>query len=192
MLPPGMALLCVGPRAVAAERERWQGRRSFWDWHRIIGGNAAAILPVHPGHPAAVRAARGRHHAARRGPGRCLRAPRAAGERRPALPLTPGDSRILCETRPIVSNSLTAVVTPEGIDSGEVHADRPRALTISLSGSGWGAVRGKIFRIGHLGALNELEVLGTLGGVEMALEAGVPVQLGPGVAAAQQYLLETA
>jgi alanine-glyoxylate transaminase/serine-glyoxylate transaminase/serine-pyruvate transaminase len=54
-------------------------------------------------------------------------------------------------------------------------------------GVGLGQVRGKIFRIGHLGALNELEVLGTLGGVEMALaEAGVPIELGAGVAAAQR------
>jgi alanine-glyoxylate transaminase/serine-glyoxylate transaminase/serine-pyruvate transaminase len=53
-------------------------------------------------------------------------------------------------------------------------------------GLGLGRLSDRAFRIGHLGSLNELEVLATLGGVEMALhEVGVPIQLGAGVAAAQ-------
>ena len=92
----------------------------------------------------------------------------------------------LCEDPAEVSNSLTAVVTPDGIDSGDVMKIARERYDLAL-GVGLGRVRGKIFRIGHLGALNELEVLGTLGGVEMALaEAGVPIELGAGVAAAQR------
>jgi len=85
----------------------------------------------------------------------------------------------LCGTPREVSNTLTAVVTPDGIDSGDVMKIARERYDLAL-GVGLGRVRGKIFRIGHLGALNELEVLATLGGVEMALaEAGVPIELGP-------------
>ena len=60
-------------------------------------------------------------------------------------------------------------------------------------GKGLGKVKGKIFRIGHLGSLNEMELLGGLAGVEMSLKSfGVNVPLGAGLSAAQGYLLETA
>ena len=75
---------------------------------------------------------------------------------------------------------------PVGLDSDAViHVARER-FNLDL-GVGLARIKGRVFRIGHLGALNELEVLATLGGVEMALvEAGVPIQLGAGVAAAQR------
>jgi alanine-glyoxylate transaminase/serine-glyoxylate transaminase/serine-pyruvate transaminase len=61
-------------------------------------------------------------------------------------------------------------------------------LNLAL-GVGLGKLKGKVFRIGHLGWLGDLEVLGTLAGVELALQyAGFGVTLGTGVAAAQQYL----
>jgi alanine-glyoxylate transaminase/serine-glyoxylate transaminase/serine-pyruvate transaminase len=51
---------------------------------------------------------------------------------------------------------------------------------------------GKLFRIGHLGDLNELMLIGALGGAEMAMaDVDVPIELGSGVAAAQQYWRET-
>ena len=51
---------------------------------------------------------------------------------------------------------------------------------------------GKLFRIGHLGDLNELMLLGALGGAEMAMaDVGIPVELGSGVAAAQRYWRDT-
>src|SRR2546422_4777220 len=65
-------------------------------------------------------------------------------------------------------------------------------LNLSL-GVGLGAVKGKVFRIGHLGSLNELDLLGGLAGVEMMLkDFGVPVRLGAGLAAAQEFLLSEA
>jgi alanine-glyoxylate transaminase/serine-glyoxylate transaminase/serine-pyruvate transaminase len=60
-------------------------------------------------------------------------------------------------------------------------------------GKGLGKVKGKLFRVGHLGSLNELELLGVLGGIEMGLKSfGVKLPLGSGLAAAETYLLETA
>jgi alanine-glyoxylate transaminase/serine-glyoxylate transaminase/serine-pyruvate transaminase len=81
---------------------------------------------------------------------------------------------------------------PDGFDSDAFVAHAHKSLNISL-GIGLGKVRGRIFRIGHLGSLNEIELLGALAGVEMALKSfGVNIPTGAGLAAAENYLLETA
>jgi alanine-glyoxylate transaminase/serine-glyoxylate transaminase/serine-pyruvate transaminase len=78
---------------------------------------------------------------------------------------------------------------PEGLDSNALIARARDRFDLAL-GVGLGKLRGRIFRIGHLGALGELEVLATLGGVELALrECGHPVAFGAGVAAAQESFL---
>jgi len=90
------------------------------------------------------------------------------------------------------SNTLTAVCMPHGFDSDTYLAHAQRTLELPL-GPGLGEVKGKIFRIGHLGSLNELELLGALAGVEMTLTSfGVAIPLGAGLAAAETYLLQTA
>jgi alanine-glyoxylate transaminase/serine-glyoxylate transaminase/serine-pyruvate transaminase len=92
---------------------------------------------------------------------------------------------ILCEEPQAYSDTLTAVVMPEGSDSNALIARARDRFDLAL-GVGLGRLRGKIFRIGHLGSLNELEVLATIGGVEMALrESGYGVSLGSGAAAAE-------
>src|SRR5438046_1558091 len=79
---------------------------------------------------------------------------------------------------------------PAGAGAGVRVAARDR-FDLAL-GVGLGRLRGRVFRIGHLGALGELEVLATLGGVELALrECGHAVALGTGVAAAQERFLVT-
>jgi alanine-glyoxylate transaminase/serine-glyoxylate transaminase/serine-pyruvate transaminase len=96
---------------------------------------------------------------------------------------------ILCKNPAEYSSTLTAVVMPAGLDSDDFIRHANTRLDMSL-GMGLGAVKGRVFRIGHLGSLNELELLGGLAGVEMMLkEFGVPVRLGAGLAAAQEYLL---
>jgi alanine-glyoxylate transaminase/serine-glyoxylate transaminase/serine-pyruvate transaminase len=74
---------------------------------------------------------------------------------------------------------------------GQVLRFSEAHLNLSL-GAGLGQLKGKVFRIAHLGALNELDVLTTLGGVELALAmAGERVELGSGVAAAQRGFQES-
>ena len=98
---------------------------------------------------------------------------------------------ILCEEPGAYSDSLTAVVMPEGLDSNLLIARARDRFDLAL-GVGLGRLRGRVFRIGHLGALGELEVLATLGGVELALrECGHAVALGTGVAAAGERFLVT-
>ena len=97
------------------------------------------------------------------------------------------DLPIFCKRPEEYSNTLTAVVMPEGADSGRLIEFAAGRLNLAL-GVGLGKLKGRVFRIGHLGALNELEVLATLAGVELALRAvGVPVALGSGVTACQEH-----
>lgn len=90
-----------------------------------------------------------------------------------------------CAKRPaIASNTLTAVVMPDGFDAAQVIDLAFKRYDISL-GAGLAELAGKVFRIGHLGDMNPLTLTGALGGVEMALaDAGVPITLGSGVGAA--------
>ena len=80
---------------------------------------------------------------------------------------------------------------PEGHNADALRKVILDHFDLSL-GMGLSKVAGKVFRIGHLGDTNDLTILGTLAGVEMGLGiARVPHNPG-GVAAAMQYLAETA
>ena len=86
---------------------------------------------------------------------------------------------------------LTAVYLPEGYNADTLIARTENELNLAL-GAGLGPLAGRAFRIGHLGWTNELEVLATLSEVELGMKLlDVPFKLGSGVAAAQQWFLET-
>jgi alanine-glyoxylate transaminase/serine-glyoxylate transaminase/serine-pyruvate transaminase len=99
---------------------------------------------------------------------------------------------ILCQDPRLYSPILTAVLMPSDASGKSHDADHLRQVAldhfdISL-GMGLSKVAGRVFRIGHLGDLNDLTLIGTLAGVEMALGlAGVPHERG-GVRAAMDYL----
>src|SRR4029079_8781634 len=99
----------------------------------------------------------------------------------------------LCAKEPKwYSDTVSAVLVPEGIDSNAVTKTAYIAYNTSL-GLGLNKVAGKVFRIGHLGALDEFMVGGALFAVEMALkDCGVPVKLGSGTGAAAEYLSQHA
>lgn len=90
------------------------------------------------------------------------------------------------------SDTVTAVKTPEGFDGNEVARNAYRKFNLSLSIT-IGKVMGHGFRIGHMGDLNELMLMVPLSGAEMSMkDLGLDIELGSGVAAAQEYLLSTA
>lgn len=93
-----------------------------------------------------------------------------------------------CARRPeIASDSLTAVVVPEGVDARTIIDIAFTRYDVAL-GSGLGELAGKVFRIGHLGDMNALTLAGALAGVEMALaDAGIETTLGRGLGAALQH-----
>ena len=93
---------------------------------------------------------------------------------------------VCCDPQEL-SNSLTAVMLPAGHDADALRQTILDRFNMSL-GTGLGKLKGKTFRIGHLGDFNDLMLAGTLAGVEMGLAASrVPFTRG-GVTAALEYL----
>ena len=190
MLPPGMAILAASDKAIAAS-EKAECPRSYWDWEPVIERNKRGEFPYTPAtlllfglrEALAMLNEEGlanvfKRHA--RLAEACRKAVRALG------------LDLLCRNPAEYSNTLTAVKMPAGKDSDAYIAHASKFLGLSL-GVGLGAVKGKVFRIGHLGSLNELELLGGLAGVELTLKSfGVDVHLGAGLAAAEEYLLSSA
>jgi alanine-glyoxylate transaminase/serine-glyoxylate transaminase/serine-pyruvate transaminase len=188
MLPPGMGLLCVGPRALEAA-QHGGSPRSFFDWRPILEDNAAGFFPYTPATLLLFGLREAVNMLFEEGLENVFDRHRRLAEAVRAAVQAWGLS-ILCEEPRQYSNSLTAVVMPDGCDSDEVVRLARQRFSLDL-GVGLSRLKGRVFRIGHLGALNELEVLATLGGVELALtECGLPLQLGSGVAAAQQTFLQ--
>jgi len=188
MLPPGMAVVCAGPRAIAASAQV-NTPRFFFDWRPILAEMKRGYFPFTPatlmlyGLREAVRmlleeglpGVFGRHRNLAEGVRRAVRA---------------WNLPILCRNPAEYSNSLTAVELPEGIDSDEVLRVAQDVLNLSLGG-GLGRLKGRVIRIGHLGALNELEVLATVAGTEMALQmVGVRVDPGVGARACEQWFMQ--
>ena len=95
----------------------------------------------------------------------------------------------LCATEPrFYSDTVSAIHVPDGFDSGAVVRVAYERYNLSL-GLGLAEVAGKVFRIGHLGDLNEIMVLAALAGTEMVLrDCGIAIEPGRGVAAAQESL----
>jgi alanine-glyoxylate transaminase/serine-glyoxylate transaminase/serine-pyruvate transaminase len=184
-----MALLAVSEKALAANRSA-KCARSFWDWRAVLEANPNGHFPYTPAtaHLFGLKESLAMlfeegldnvfsRHA--RLAEACRRAVEAA-----ELKLFP-HSRAEC------SNTLTAVAMPDGFDSDSFIDHTLKLVDLPL-GKGLGKVRGKLFRIGHLGSFNELELMGVLAGVEMALKSfGVKIPLGAGLTAAETYLLET-
>ena len=94
---------------------------------------------------------------------------------------------VLCENEDDFSNTLTAVLLPDGHNADEFRSIVLDNFNMSL-GNGLSRLAGKVFRIGHLGDFNELMLIATLGGIEMGLsKSSVPHQVG-GTQAAMQFL----
>lgn len=185
MLPPGMGMLCVGPRALARSYEV-SSRRFFLDWRPVIEQSRAGYFPYTPAtlHLFGLREALRMLFEEGLDAVYARHARLAESVRRAVIAW---GFEILCRIPSERSNSLTAVMLPAGFD-GDLVLRASASHDLAL-GTGLGRLKRRVFRIGHLGALNELEVIATLGGVELALHrAGLPVPFGSGVAAAEEFL----
>ena len=185
MLPPGISFNAISEKAVAASKTA-KLPRAYWDWQPMLRDNSAGFFPYTPStnilyglrealammREEGLEAIWARHE-------RFGRATRAA--------VKAWGLDILAVNPAEYSGVLTAVVMPDGRDADafrQVVLDR---FDMSL-GTGLGKLKGKVFRIGHLGDFNDLMLAGTLGGVEMGLAlAGVPHKSG-GVLAALEML----
>ena len=97
-----------------------------------------------------------------------------------------------CAQEGFYSNTVTAIIVPENKDAREVISTAFNKYNISLGG-GLSELMGKAFRIGHMGDMNDVSMLGAIAGAEMAmLDCGFDIKAGSGVAAAIEYYRSTA
>jgi alanine-glyoxylate transaminase/serine-glyoxylate transaminase/serine-pyruvate transaminase len=185
MLPPGLGFNAISEKALAASKTS-RSLRSYWDWSEMLRFNRDGYFPYTPStnllyglheaiamlHEEGLEKVFTRHqrHAA---------ATRAAVEA--------WELEIVALDPREYSSSLTAVMLPQGCNADQFLGVTLEKYDLSL-GIGLGKLKGRVFRIGHLGDFNDLMLLGTLGGVEMGLRAaGIPHRSG-GVQAAMDML----
>ena len=185
MLPPGLSFNAVSAKAMTAS-EKGGMPRSYWDWRDMLGPNANGYFPYTPATNMLYGLKEALTMLQEEGlPNVFERHARHAAATRAAV--RAWGLEILCQDAREYSPVLTGVLMPDGHDADHLRAVILENFDMSL-GQGLARVKGKVFRIGHLGHFNDLQLMGTLGGVEMGLHAaGVPHQQG-GVAAAMDVL----
>jgi len=190
MLPAGLGIICASQKALA-RKEQAKLPRVFFDLGDMIKANATGYFPYTPSLPLlyglrealAILAEEGlenvfaRHH-------RLAEGTRAAVK---AWGLS------LCAKAPQWhSDTVSAILVPAGFNGADVIDVAYRRYNLAL-GAGLNKVAGKLFRIGHLGDLNELMLISGIAGAEMAMrDVGIKVTAGSGPAAAEEYWRSTA
>ena len=172
MLPPGLGFNAVSDKALAAAKSS-KMPKAYWDWEPMLKNMASGFFPYTPATNLlyAMREALAMLH--EEGLTEVFARHRRHGDATRAAVRGWG-LEVLCEDPREYSNSLTAILMPDGHD-----ADRLRTLVLEKFdmslGTGLGKLAGRAFRIGHLGSFNDLMLAGTLCGVEMGLRlARVP------------------
>jgi alanine-glyoxylate transaminase / serine-glyoxylate transaminase / serine-pyruvate transaminase len=184
MLPPGIGLNALSPRAIEASRHS-RMPRAYWSWDEMLESNKTGYFPSTPNtnllyglHEAlAMLQEEGLDHVFARHQ-RWAAGVRAAVQAW-GLP-------IQCADPDVYSPVLTGVVLPAGVDADALRKLIHQRFDLSL-GMGLGKVKGRMFRIGHLGDVNDLTLVAAVAGCEMGLKL-VGVKLaGSGVQAAMDH-----
>lgn len=186
MLPAGLGVTCVSQKALEAAKHA-KSPRCYFDYGDMVTANASGYFPYTPSLPMLYGLRESLAMLAEEGLDNVFhRHSYLAGGVRAAV--FEGWNLQLCATAPRwYSDTVSAIMVPEGINGAEVIARAFQRYDLAL-GAGLSKVAGKLFRIGHLGDLNELMLLGGIAGAEMAmLDVGVKIEPGSGVAAAQKY-----
>ena len=185
MLPAGLAIMAASQRALEVSKTATM-HRCYFDFKDMIATNATGYFPYTPpmillrGLRASVDRMLGegldnifaRHNFLAEGVRRAVAA---------------WGLEICAKGPEWYSDTVTAIVVPESFDANAVIGHAYHNYGLSL-GAGLSVVAGKVFRIGHLGDLNELMLMSAIAGSEMAMrDEGLPVEAGSGVAAAQEF-----
>jgi alanine-glyoxylate transaminase/serine-glyoxylate transaminase/serine-pyruvate transaminase len=185
MLPPGISFNAVSKKAIEASKSS-KLPKSFWGWNEIIEMNATGYWPYTPNTNLLYGLAEALDMILGEGLDNTFaRHQRLAHACRQAV--TAWGLEIQCADPAVYSPVLTGVMMPDGVDADAVRKTIYEQFDMSL-GTGLGKMKGKMFRIGHLGEANDLTLMATLAGCEMGLKlAGVPLA-GSGVQAAMDAL----
>ncbi len=189
MLPAGLGIVCASQKALGLY-EQAKLPRVFFDFGDMRKANATGYFPYTPSLPMlyglkesiamlldeGLENVYARHHRL------------AEGTR---LAVKAWGLELCARSPKWNSDTVTAIMVPPGINGAEVIDVAYRRYNLAL-GAGLARMAGRLFRIGHLGDLNELMLLGALAGAEMAMrDVGIKVTPGSGVAAAQEYWRST-
>jgi len=189
MLPAGLGIVCASQKALGLY-EQAKLPRVFFDFGDMRKANATGYFPYTPSLPMlyglkesiamlldeGLENVYARHHRL------------AEGTR---LAVKAWGLELCARSPKWNSDTVTAIMVPPGINGAEVIDVGYRRYNLAL-GAGLARMAGRLFRIGHLGDLNELMLLGALAGAEMAMrDVGIKVTPGSGVAAAQEHWRST-
>jgi alanine-glyoxylate transaminase/serine-glyoxylate transaminase/serine-pyruvate transaminase len=185
MLPPGLGFNAISEKAIAATKSA-RLPRAYWDWAPMLADNRSGFFPYTPATNLLYGLREATTMLREEGLDRVFARHSRHGEAARRAVCAWG-LELVCVNRDEYSSSLTAVMMPGGHDGDALRKVILERFDMSL-GTGLGKLKGKIFRIGHLGDFNDLMLAGTLSGVEMGLAAaGVPFKRG-GILAAMDYL----
>lgn len=184
MLPPGISFNAVSPKAIAASKQA-KLPKAFWAWDEIIEMNQGGYWPYTPN----TNLLYGLSEACDMLLGQGLDAVFARHQRwgegvRAAV--RAWGLEIQCADPTVYSPVLTGVIMPEGVDADAVRKLIYERFDCSL-GTGLGKVKGRMFRIGHLGDCNDLTLMAALSACEMGLGLSGVQLAGSGVLAAMDY-----
>ncbi|MBG6072025.1 MULTISPECIES: alanine--glyoxylate aminotransferase family protein [unclassified Polaromonas] len=184
MLPPGISFNAVSAKALEASKQATLPK-AFWAWDEIIEMNKTGYWPSTPNTNLLYALSEACDMLLSQGLEAVFARHQRWGEGVRAAVRAWG-LQIQCADPALYSPVLTGVMVPEGIDADAVRKIIYERFDCSL-GTGLGKVKGKMFRIGHLGDCNDLTLIAALGGCEMGLKlAGVKLS-GSGVQAAMDY-----
>jgi alanine-glyoxylate transaminase/serine-glyoxylate transaminase/serine-pyruvate transaminase len=189
MLPPGLGFNAVSQKALAASKAS-KLPKSYFGWDEMLVANKDGFFPYTPAtnllyglgeaidmlHEEGLDRVFARHQRHAEGVRRAVKA---------------WGFENLCKDAKYYSPVLTAVVMPEGHNADALRKAALDHFDVSL-GTGLAKVAGKVFRIGHLGDTNDLTIIATLAGVEMALKLANVPHKADGVRAAMAHFTETA
>ena len=185
MLPPGLSFNAVSAKALEANKTS-QLSKAYWDWAEMIEANSRGYFPYTPSTNLLFGLAEAIDMINEEGLDNVFaRHKRHAAATRQAVEAW--GLEVQCQVDSEFSPVLTAVRVPEGSDADHLRSVILAQCNTSL-GNGLSKVQGKVFRIGHLGDINDVTLLGTLAGIEIGLHmAGIPHQSG-GVQAAIDFM----
>jgi alanine-glyoxylate transaminase/serine-glyoxylate transaminase/serine-pyruvate transaminase len=189
MLPPGLGFNAVSQKALAASKAA-RLPKSYFGWEEMLASNKDGFFPYTPAtnllyglaeaidmlHEEGLDRVFARHNRHAEGVRRAVKA---------------WGLENLCKDPKYFSPVLTAVLMPEGHNADQLRKVALENFDVSL-GTGLAKVAGRVFRIGHLGDINDLTIIATLAGVEMALSLAKIPHKPDGVRAAMGYFTDTA
>lgn len=186
MLPAGLGILCASMKALGS-RHTAKLKRSYFDLDTMFASNNTGYYPYTPALSLLYGLVESLKMIDEEGLDNIFRRHHylAAGVR---AAVQQGWELDLCAKSPEwYSDTVSAIMVPEGVNGADVIARAYNRYNLSL-GAGLSRVAGKLFRIGHLGDMNEVHLMAAIAGAEMAmLDCGIQVEPGSGVAAASEY-----